>query len=272
MWSKLKEQLPAVFLTIVLIGGVAYWLHQRTVTEMATQQEAQLAELRAETTAELRASTEDTRRQIDAVNTLLKDAINSRSSEMFMTDDELATLNQQRVNELAVAIAHEIQPYNPLPRTPEEAAEQETTRITAVSSSITERIEPLLAKLSVDQNLTRETLENISAEISDQLSVVLTSELAKNEELNQKLAESQALSQESLALSHELAALYLSSFEDKGVLTRILTLPAGVLKDVSKGSIVNSTERRQKEEELLQRMGEIQDRINALNSSSPLTD
>ena len=104
MWSKLKEQLPAVFLTLVLIGGVAYWLHQRTVTEMATQQEAQLAELRAETTAELRASTEDTRRQIDAVNTLLKDAINSRSSEMFMTDDELATLNQQRVNELAVAI------------------------------------------------------------------------------------------------------------------------------------------------------------------------
>lgn len=269
MWSKFKEQLPAVLLTLLIIGGGAYWLHQRTVAEMATSQESQLAALRAQTTAELRASTEDTRRQIDAVNTLLKDAIASRSSDLFMNDEELATVNQQRVSELAAAIAHEIQPYNPLPRTPEEAADQETTRISAVSTRISDRIEPLLAKLSVDQNLTRETLENISAEITDQLSLVLTSELAKNQQLNNNLSDSQALAQESLALSQELAALYLTSFEDKGVLTRLLTLPAGLIKDVSHGSIVNSTERRKKEEELMLRLAEIQDRITALNAQAP---
>src|SRR5690606_31572214 len=106
------------------------------------------------------------------------------------------------------------------------------------------------SQMAADQNLTRDSLEKYSRDISDQLSVVLTSELAKNQQLNNNLSETQAVAQESLALSQELAALYLSSFNDHGVLTRILTLPANVVRDASKLRIVNSNERKKKEEEL----------------------
>ena len=46
MWPKLKDQLPAIILTAVLIAGAAFWMHTRTVAEMKASQEAQLAPLR----------------------------------------------------------------------------------------------------------------------------------------------------------------------------------------------------------------------------------
>lgn len=269
MWLKLKEQLPAIIITLLAIGGVAYWLHTRTVSEMAARQQAELAALRDQTNAELQASAEETRRQIDAVNTLLKDAIAKRASDMFMTDEEFAQANAERVDQLASAIAQKIQPYNPLPKTLEEAEVQENAQIDRVSSRLTERIQPILSQMASDQNLTRESLEKYSREISDQLSVVLTSELARNQQLNNNLQETQAVAQESIALSQELAALYLSSFKDQGVLTRILTLPANVIRDASKLSIVNSRERKEREEQLMERLGVIQARLNEIQSAAP---
>ena len=270
MWQKLKDQLPAVILTLLLIGGVAYWLHTQTVAQLAAQQSTELAALRDLTNAELQAAAAETRAQLDAVNTLLRDALESRSSSLFMTDEELATVEAQRIDQLADAIAQQIRPHAPAPQTPEDAARQETAQISQVSSRLAERIQPLLAEIASDQNVTRETLERVSAEISDQLSVVLTSELSRNQTLNNNLTTSQAIARDSMGLSQELAALYLSSFEDKGILTRILSLPAGVIKDVSQGSIINSAERRQKEEELMARMAELQDRLSALEAEAPI--
>lgn len=269
MWPKLKDQLPAIILTLLLIGGVAYWLHTRTVAEMAQRQQSELAALRQQTNAEVQASAEETRRQIDAVNTLLKDAIARRASDLFMTDDEVAQVNTERVDQLAAAIAQKIQPYNPLPKTPDEAEVQENAQIDRVSTRLSERIQPILSQMAADQNLTRESLEKYSRDISDQLSVVLTSELAKNQQLNNNLSETQAVAQESLALSQELAALYLSSFNDHGVLTRILTLPANVVRDASKLRIVNSNERKKKEEELMKRLNGIQSKLDQLHAAAP---
>lgn len=269
MWQKFKEQLPTIIVALVLIGGLAYWLHTRTVAEMAQRQRAELASLRQQTNAEMQASAEETRRQIDAVNTLLKDAIAKRASDMFMTDEEVSQVNAERVDQLATAIAQKIQPYNPLPRTPEEAQVQENAQIDRVSTRLSERIQPILSQMASDQNLTRDSLERYSREISDQLSVVLTSELAKNQQLNNNLLETQAVAQESLALSQELAALYLSSFKDQGVLTRILTLPANVIRDASKLSIVNSNERKKKEEELMQRLAGIQSKLDQVHATAP---
>ena len=42
-----------------------------------------------------------------------------------------------------------------------------------------------------------------------------------------------------MKLSHEITALYLSSFKDQGLLTRILTLPANVVRDAASMSIVS---------------------------------
>ncbi|MCC5025466.1 MAG: hypothetical protein J6386_22980 [Candidatus Synoicihabitans palmerolidicus] len=266
MWQKFKDQLPAVIVTLLFIGGLAYWLHTQIVSQMSERQQIELTALRDQTNAELRATTEETRHQIDAINTLLKDAISQRSSDMFMNDEELAAVNSTRIDELAGAIAVKMQPLTP-PPSAETAELQETAQIDRVSSKLTERIQPLLAKLSDDQTANRQILESISNEISDQLSVVLTTELAKNQTLNNNLSESQAIARDSLGLSQELAALYLSSFENKG--TRILTLPANVIKDASKMSIVNSTERKQKEEELLAKLAAFQVRLDELQAKSP---
>jgi hypothetical protein len=268
-WSKLSDQLPAVILTVAIIGGFAYWMHTRTLAETAASQQAELAQLRDQTNAEIKASAEENRRQIEAVNTLLKDAISKRSAEVFMTDDEVNKLNQERVNQLAAAIATKIQPFTPLPTTPEDAERQQTEQVNKVGDRLSQRIQPILAQMATDQNLTRDSINGYSQKISDQIGVVLTSELAKNQQLNNNLAATQSVARESLALSQEVTALYLSSFKDQGVLTRLLTLPANVVRDASKLSIVNSAERKRIEEDLVRRMNAIDARLKEIGAAQP---
>ena len=140
MWLKLKEQLPTILLTALLITGAAFWLHQRTVNDMAAREQAELAPLREQNDA-LKASAEENRRQIEATNKLLKDAISKRQADMFMTDEEVNKLNADKITALAEAVAKKVQPYNPLPKTPEEAEKMQNDQIDKVSSRMTEKIE-----------------------------------------------------------------------------------------------------------------------------------
>ncbi len=272
MSPKFKEQLPAVFATVALVAlvlvGCGYYFHTR-VNALESAQQAELANVRQQHAAELQASAEQTRRQIDSVNTLLKDAIQKRAADAFLTEEEFAKSNEAKVNQLAEAIAQKIQPFNPLPKTPEEAERVQNEQVDKVSSRLSERIQPILADIAKDQNLTRESLATYSQKISDQVGVILTAELAKNQVLTNNLGETQSVARESLGLSQELAALYLSSLKDQGILTRILTLPANVVRDASQFSIISSSERKKKEEELIRRMTAIQDRLDEQLAASP---
>lgn len=267
MWQKLKEQIPAVIITVAIIGGAAYWLHKRTIAETVAAQQYELALVRDQTNAEIRAAAEENRRQIDAVNSILKEAISKRSSDVFMTDEEASKAAEERVNRLAEAIAVKIQPYNPLPKSPEDAERQQSEQVDKVGDRLTQRIQPILEQMASDQTLTRDAIGNYSQRISDQVGNLLTGELAKNQQLNNNLAATQAIARESLALSQEVTALYLSSFKDQGVLTRLLTLPANVIRDASKLSIVNSTERKKIEADLITRMNSIEGRLREIASA-----
>ena len=92
------------------------------------------------------------------MNTLLKDAIQKRAADVFMTQQEVEKMNAERVNQLAEAIAQKIQPYNPLPKTPEEAERQQNEQVDKVSSRLADRIQPILADMAKDQHLTREQI------------------------------------------------------------------------------------------------------------------
>src|ERR1700690_2207781 len=184
MWQKLKEQLPVILITAALVVGAAYWLNLRTVKEMDDLQQAKMAEQRQQFDGQIKASNEVTRRQIEAVDKVLKDAIQKRSADVFMTEDEVAKLNAEKVNQLAEAIAKKVQPYNPLPKTPEEAEKLQNEQVDKVSSRLAEKIQPILTEMSKDQNLTRDSIAGYSQRISDQIGRVLTSELAKNQQLN----------------------------------------------------------------------------------------
>ncbi len=269
MWQKLKDQIPAIILTAALILGVAFWLNQKTMTDLATRQQKEMSDLREQTNAEMKASAEETRRHIESVNQLLKDAISKRSADVFMTEDEVAKLNAEKVNALAEAIARKVQPYNPLPKTPEEAEKLQNEQVDKVSSRMAEKISPILAEMSKDQNLTRDSINGYSQRISDQISGVLTSEMSRNQALNTQLLSSQAVAQDSMKLSHEITALYLSSFKDQGLITRLLSLPANIVRDAANLSIVNSSERKKIEERLVSEMNALDKRLQEVEANAP---
>src|SRR5262245_8712520 len=268
MWQKFKEQIPAVILTALLVIGGAFWLHQQTVTEMATKQQREIAPLRDANDA-LKAASEENRKQIESTNKLLRDAIAKREADMFRSDEEVQKLNADRMDALADAIAKKVQPYNPMPKSAEEAERMQSEQVDKVSSRMAERIQPILAEMSKDQNLTRESIAQYSQRISDQVGTVLTAELAKNQQLNNNLQLTQAAAQDALKLSHEITALYLSSFKDQGLITRLLTLPANVVRDAASLSIVNNSDRKKVEEQLVAKMGEIEQRLNELHTQAP---
>jgi hypothetical protein len=235
---------------------------------MSAKQQAELAPLREANDA-LKATSEENRRQIEVTNKLLKDAIAQRQADMFRTEEEVNKLNTERMDALAEAIAKKVQPYNPLPKTPEEAEKQQNEQVDKVSSRMAEKIQPILSEMSKDQNLTRDSIAKYSQRISDQIGVVLTNELSKNQQLQNNLVATQTVAQDSLKLSHELTALYLSSFKDQGLITRLLTLPANVVKDAASLSIVNNSDRKKVEEELVAKMADIDKRLSDLQAQSP---
>jgi len=269
MWQKLKEQIPAVILTAAIILGIAFWFNQKQAAEMAARQAAEIQAVREQNAAELKASAEETRRHIESVNQLLKDAISKRAADVFMTEEEVAKLNAEKVNALAEAIAKKVQPYNPLPKSAEEAEKLQNEQVDKVSSRMAEKIHPILAEMSKDQNLTRESIASYSQRISDQVSGVLTAEMSRNQELNTQLLASQTVAQDSMKLSHEITALYLSSFKDQGLITRLLTLPANIVRDASNLSIVNSTERKKIEERLVSEMNTLDKRLAEIQANTP---
>ncbi|MES2694536.1 MAG: hypothetical protein V4773_13755 [Verrucomicrobiota bacterium] len=268
MWQKFKEQIPAVILTALLVIGGAFWVHQQTVSEMSAKQQSEFAPLRQQND-DLKAASEENRRQIEATNKLLRDAISKREADMFRTDAEMEKLNADRMNVLAEMIAKKVQPYNPLPKTPEEAEKQQNEQVDKVSGRMTERIQPILAEMAKDQNLTRDSIVKYSERISDQVGNVLTAELAKNQALNTNLQQTQAAAQDALKLSHEITALYLSTFKDQGIITRLLTLPANVVRDAMSLSIVTSSDRNKVAEQLAGRMNNIDKRLVELRGEAP---
>jgi hypothetical protein len=268
MWQKLKEQLLTI-VVIALLFAAALFGFLKIVANMATRQEKEINTLRDKTSADLNASAEETRKQINDVNNLLKDAIQKRSADVFMTEQEVAKMNADRVNQLAEAIAQKIQPYNPLPKTPEDAEKQQNEQVDKVSGRLAERIQPILADMAKDQNLTREQINAYSLKISDQISNVLTTELAAKQQLNNNLIATEAVARDSMKLSQEVTALYLSSFKDQSLVTRLLTLPANVVRDAASLSIVSSTERKQREEKLVSEMNALQKRLEAIEAQAP---
>ena len=267
MWQKFKEQIPALLLTALLIIGVAFWL-QKQAQEASARQQAELVPLREQNDA-LKVVSEENRRQLDATNKLLKEAISKREADMFRTDEEITKLNTERMDALAEAIAKKVQPYNPLPKSPEEAERLQNEQVDKVSSRMADRIQPILAEMAKDQNLTRDSIAAYSQRISDQVGTVLTSELAKNQQLNNNLQATQSVAADAMKLSHEITALYLSSFKDQGLITRLLTLPANVVRDAASLSIVSSSDRKKVEQDLVIKMADIDKRLVALQAQAP---
>lgn len=274
MWAKIKEQLPAAvftaLITVAILVAFTLWFRKEVVAELTATQQKEIASLRDQTDAKLKEATDQLRAQNDATYALLKDSVENRRGELFMSDEELAKLNDEKVDVLAKALAAKIQPYGvPIPKDPAEAEAQRNQQVDEVAGRMASRIQPILEEMSKDTTLTRETVEQYSQRISDQISTVLTSELASKQRLNNNLMETQAIAQDSMRVAQEITALYLSQMKDESVFARILTLPVRVVQDVGKGSIVNSNERQKAEERLANEMKDLEARLAVINQNMP---
>ena len=277
MWAKTKEQLPAALftaaITVAILIAFTFWFRKEVVAELNANQQKEINSLRDETESKMKETTDQLRAQNDATYALLKDAVENHKGELFMSDDELAKLNQEKIDTLAKALADRIQPYGvPIPKDPQEAEAQRNQQVDEVASRMASKIQPILEQMSKDTSLTKESVAEYSQRISDQISTVLTSELAAKQKLNNNLIESQAVAKDSIAVAQEITALYLSQMKDESLLGRILTLPVRVVQDTAKGSIVNSNERKQAEEKIAAEMKSLQDRLAAVNANMPSHD
>ena len=269
--SKFKEQAPAIVATALvmgaLLGGYAYYVN---VKVLPVQRRA-MEEMRLAHAADLERTATETQRQISELNQLLKDTISARSGGVFQREEEARAAEETKVAELAEAVARRLQPYNPLPKTPEEAERMQNAQIDKVSDRLSERIQPILAEIAGDQNLTRESINRYADQISQQITGVLAGELARNERLGTQVQLTQSLAQESVALSSELTALYLSSIKDQGVINRLLLLPANIVRDASRFQLLNNDERREKEADLTKRLRDLQHRLDAARTATDAT-
>jgi len=275
MWSKLKDQLPAAIITAVLtIGalvGYTIWLRQQVVDEVTKNQQQEMAALRASTEEKIKLSNDSLTKQMNDTYTLLKDSVEKRHGELFMGDDELAKLNGEKIDILAKALAEKIQPYGvPIPKDPKEAEEQRNKQVDEVAGRMAGKIQPILEQMSHETSLTKESVAGYSQRISDQIAVVLTSELAQKQKLNNNLIESTSIAQESMRLSQEITALYLTQMKDESLLGRILMLPARIIQDTAKGSIVNSNERQKMESKIADDMKRLQGRLDNMKANMPM--
>jgi len=274
MWAKTKEQLPAALftalITVIIIVAFTFWFRKEVVAELTANQQKEIAALREQTDAKMKEANDQLRAQNDATYALLKDSVENRRGELFMSEDEITRLNDEKVDVLARALAERIQPYGvPIPKDPQEAEALRNQQVDEVAGRMASRIQPILEQMSGETTLTKETVAEYGKRISDQISTVLTSELAAKQRLNNNLMETQSIAQESMRVSQEITALYLSQMKDESVFGRILTLPARLIQDTAKGSIVNSNTREKTEERLALEMKALQDRLDTVNQNMP---
>jgi hypothetical protein len=274
MWAKIKEQLPAALvtalITVAILVAFTFWFRKEVVAELTTNQQKEMAALRDQTDAKMKEATDQLRAQNDATYALLKDSVENRRGELFMSDEEMSKLNDEKVDILAAALAQRIQPYGvPIPKDPAEAEAQRNQQVDEVAGRMASRISPILEEMSKNTNLTRESVQEYSERISDQIGTVLTSELAAKQRLNNNLLETQAIAQDSMRVAQEITALYLTQMKDESVFARILTLPARVIQDTAKGSIVNSNTREAAEARLANEMKTLEERLAAVNMKMP---
>jgi hypothetical protein len=268
--NRFLDQVPAILLTALLTTGVLVWLGNSVVTKMTRHNEEQMAELRASTEQRIKESNDSLKSQMDATYNLLKDSVANRKGGLFMSDDELAKLNDQKVALLAKALAQQIQPFGmAVAQDPQQAEEQRNKQVDEVAGRMAGKIQPILEQMSKDTSLTKKSISEYSQKISDQIALVLTSELAQKQKLNNNLIESTAVAQESLRISQEITALYLSQMKNESLLGRILMLPAHMIQDTAKGSIVNSNERQKVEARIAQEMQQLQERLTNVRANMP---
>lgn len=266
MNNTLKSAIPVAVISAVLVAlffvGYSFWFKERVLSEFAAKQKSDMDTLQGVYQSEMQKIADRVVERVDRTNETLEGAISASTDDLFMTEGEKINLDQAKINALAEAIMIQLSPAIP-------SAEDQTRSHINVSERVAERLDPILSEIARTGNLTRSDIEFFSSQITASMESMYREELAEKQQLNNSVLETQAIADDALRLSQEMSALYLSSLKDEGVLSRILYLPVGVVKDVASFSIVGSSERKKVEERLFAELNDIEQRLGEVRGEMP---
>lgn len=245
MWQKLKEQLPAILITAILIVGASVFI----LRDLAVRQRAELAPLRAENEY-LRSQADENRRQIEATARLLKDVIAQQGNNVVQAEEHVAKINEERLTRLAEVIAKRVIPELPAPRRAEEVEQTQNQQIDRVADRLVANIRPVLAEAVADQRA-------VAAQFKQHNETQV-------KQLNVGLMAAQAAAQDALRLSKEIQALYADAGKDQGVIMRLFSLPANLVIDAANLNFVTGD--KTKAQEVSAKINEIEKRLKEVQS------
>jgi hypothetical protein len=266
MNNTVKSAIPVAVISALLVAlffvGYSFWFKDRVLTEFAAKQQSDMESLKSAYQTEMQKVADNIMSRVDQTNKTLDAAVAQRTSDLFLSQDESRKVETAKINALADAIMGRLNSVIPTP-------EDQDRGYSAVSERVADRLNPILSEIARTGNLTRSDVEFYSSQISGMIDGLLRDEIAEKQRLNNNLMATRTIAQDSLRLSQEMSALYLSSLKDEGVLSRILSLPVRVVQDVSTLSIVGSSERKKVEERLFTELNGLEKRLADVQAQMP---
>lgn len=266
MNNTVKSAIPVAVISAVLVAlffvGYSFWFKETVFKEFADRQKSDIESLRSDYQTQMQKVADNIMARVDQTNKTLDAAIAAKNSDLFLSEEETRKLETTKINALADAIMGRLNAVIPTP-------EDQDRGYTTVSERVSERLNPILSEIARTGNLTRSDVEFYSSQISGMIDGLLRDEIAEKQRLNNNLMTTQAIAHDSLRLSQEMSALYLSSLKDDGVLSRILSLPVRVVQDVSTLSIVGSSDRKKVEERLFNELNGLEKRLSDVQAQMP---
>lgn len=252
MVRKLAENILTIIVTVVLLAVIGGFM----LSHYEQSQKQVLQPLQEQNEA-LRNQIDENRRDLEATAHLIRQAVNNQNGGMFSSSEEIANLNQSRMNALADAIAQRVAPKLPPTRTPEQLAQQENEQIDRISTATADKLQPAINSLTAAQQSAGATAQQLAAAQTE------------NQKLQANLDSTQKAADDALALTQQLSTMYLATYRDKGAVVHILSLPAELIQDTVTGNVIDGNRARSREQQKLDaQIKDIQDRLNQIRSES----
>jgi len=260
--SPLGIGLLTAAVTMVVCLGTGFFLVER-IQRKATQKRAlELEMLQAQYTDEFRVFADRLLVTVESTDRKIAAAIGNTEDELFLNQDEQQAFDQQKIDALAAAVSSKLNMS-----VPDSNVEADTVQVAA---RVSERINPILNEISLTGTLTRSDIQLYSHRISEQITTVLRGEIEAKQQLNNNLLVSAGIARDAITISGEMAALYVSSLKDEGMVSRLLMLPVNLVQDAASLSIVGSSDRKKTEERIFGELESLQDRLEKVEAEMPV--
>lgn len=248
--------------TLVICLGVGIILIEHLQREASEQRALEIETLQAQASEEFRKLADRLLITVESTDRKITEAMQATEDNLFMSADEQQTFEEERIEALAAAVTS---------RLATAAANGETSsEVNQVVNRVSERINPILNEISQTGTMTRSDIQLYTHRISEQITTVLRDEIEAKQQLNNNLLASTGIARDSLALSGEMAALYVSSLKDDGMVSRLLMLPVNLVQDAASLSIIGSSDRKKAEERIFTDMKALQDRLADVEAAMPI--